>query len=100
MILQDNFTSLFDLSRYNQGKIKRFLTIVVNAKADNPAKIDQKQSPPGLVTVGFKTATLALDNYSFETVEMFKELVAQRIRNQATLDDCQQTIDRHCRNKF
>jgi len=86
--------------KINQGKIKRFLTIVVNAKADNPAKIDQKASPPGLMTVGFKTATLSLDNYSFETVEMFKELAAQRIRNQAALNDCQQIIDKNCRNKF
>jgi len=86
--------------KINQGQIKRFLAIVVNARADNPAKIDKKESPPGLITVGFKTATLSLDNYSFETVEMFKELAAQRIRNQATLNDCQQKIDQHCRNKF
>jgi hypothetical protein len=66
-------------SKINTCKIKRFMAIVVNLKADNPAKIDQKESPPGLMTVGFKTATLSLDNYSFETVEMFKELLGQRI---------------------
>ena len=87
-------------TKINKGKIKRFLAIVVNSKADNPAKIDKKESPPGLMTVGFKTATLSLDNYSFETVEMFKELAAQRIQDQATLKACQQKINQNCSNKF
>ena len=87
-------------SKINAGKIKRFMTIVVNSKADNPAKIYQKESPPGLMTVGFKTATLSLDNYSFETKEMFKELAAQRIRDQAALKACQQIINQNCSDKF
>lgn len=86
--------------KINDGKIKRFLAIVVNAKAENPADIDKKESPPGLMTVGFKTATLSLDNYSFETIEMFKELVGQRIQDQKALKDCQQRIDQNCSNKY
>jgi len=86
--------------KINNGQIKRFLAVVVNAKADNPADIDKKESPPGLLTVGFKTATLSLDNYSFETVEMFKDLAAQRIRDQATLQACQQIINQNCSNQF
>jgi hypothetical protein len=87
-------------SKINKGKIKRFMAIVVNSKADNPAKIDKKESPPGLMTVGFKTATLSLDNYSFETIEMFKELAAQRIQAQKELKDCQQRINQNCSNKY
>jgi NTE family protein len=107
--LADNIglRAIFDLyvrdeirNKINNGKIKRFIAIVVNSKADNPAAIDKKESPPGLVTVGFKTATLSLDNYSFETVEMFKELTAQRIQNQTALNACQQVIDKNCSNKF
>ncbi len=86
--------------KINDGKIKRFLAIVVNSKAENPADIDKKESPPGLMTVGFKTATLSLDNYSFETIEMFKELVGQRIQDQKSLKDCQQRIDQNCSNKY
>jgi NTE family protein len=52
------------------------------------------------VTAGFKTATLSMDNYSFETVEMFKERLNQRVQDQNYLDDCQKQIDDHCRNKF
>ncbi len=58
--------------KINSGEIKRFLAIVVNSKTDNPADIDEEESPPGLMTVGYKTATLSLDNYTFETIEMFK----------------------------
>jgi predicted acylesterase/phospholipase RssA len=86
--------------KINNGKIKRFLAIVVNSKADNPAEIDKQESPPGLMTVGFKTATLSLDNYSFETAEMFKELVGQRIQDQKTLKECQQKINQNCSNKY
>jgi len=107
--LADNIglRAIFDLyvrdeirNKINNGKIKRFIAIVVNSKADNPAAIDKKESPPGLVTVGFKTATLSLDNYSFETIEMFKDLTAQRIQNQAALNACQQVIDKNCGDKF
>jgi hypothetical protein len=31
---------------------------------------------------------------------MFKELVAQRIQDQAVLKDCQQKIDKNCSNKY
>jgi predicted acylesterase/phospholipase RssA len=87
-------------AKINSGKIKRFLVIAVNAKTESRQNIDQKKSPPGLVTVGFKTATLSMDNYSFETVEMFKERLNQRIQHQKYLDDCQKKIDDHCRDKF
>jgi NTE family protein len=86
--------------KINTGKIKRLLVIVVNAKSESRQDIDKKKSPPGLVTVGFKTATLSMDNYSFETVEMFKERLNQRIQNQKYLNDCQQIIDDHCGDEF
>jgi NTE family protein len=70
----DNLYTRGDIRRkINNGSIRRFLVIVVNAKTESRQDIDKKKSPPGLVTVGFKTATLSMDNYSFETVEMFKE---------------------------
>lgn len=51
------------------GKIDRLVIIVVNSK-NNPAEgLDQKESPPGLKDVAYKTATISMDNYTFETVE-------------------------------
>ena len=87
-------------SKINSGKIKNLLVIVVNSKAENPQKIDKKESPPGLVTVGFKTATLSLDNYSFETVEMFKEALNQRMQTQNERNKCQGLLNEHCENPF
>jgi predicted acylesterase/phospholipase RssA len=87
-------------SKINSGKIKNFLVIVVNSKAENPQNIDKKESPPGLVTVGFKTATLSLDNYSLETVEMFKEALNQRIQTQNYQNACQGLLNKHCQDPF
>jgi hypothetical protein len=87
-------------SKINSGKIKDFLVIVVNAKVENPQNIDKKESPPGLVTVGFKTATLSLDRYSFETVEMFKQALNQRIQAQNYQNACQGLLNEHCQDQF
>jgi hypothetical protein len=87
-------------SKINTDKINNFLVIVVNAKADNPQDIDKRESPPGLVTVGFKTATLSIDNYSFETVEMFKRALNQRIQAQNYQNECQGLLDEHCQEPF
>jgi len=81
--------------KINNGKIKRLLVIVVNAKTEKHENLDLKESPPGLKTVGLKTATVSMDNYSFETVEMFREAVGERIKAQEYLTACQDLLDRH-----
>lgn len=86
--------------KINDGDIKRFLVIVVNAKTSSPQKIDQKKSPPGLITVGYKTCTVSMDNYTFETVEMFKDLLSGRIKTQKVRDDCQAKLDEHAKDGF
>lgn len=82
------------------GKIERLLVIVVNARTEPPQDFDKKESPPGLIKVGFKTATLSMDNYSFETVEMFKQMAADRVQTQKTWDSCQEILDQHSRDRF
>ena len=87
-------------SKINNGKIKHFLVIVVNAKTEKAQTIDKNEAPPGLVSVGFKTATLSMDNYSFETVEMFKDVLDQRKKAQDSLNACQDLLDKKCSNRF
>lgn len=82
-------------TRINDGKIKRLLVIVVNAKADNPGDLDRSESPPSLPTVAFKTCTIAMDSYSFETVEGFRNLIEERIRMQEVNRACQTILDQH-----
>lgn len=86
--------------KINNGTIKRLLVVVVNAKTEPQQTLDQDESPPGLVTVALKTCTVSMDNYSFETVESIKQLFADRIEAQASIEACQQKLDEHCRDGY
>lgn len=72
----------------NKNGIKKLIIIVANARTDNQDKISKKDVPPDLAEVGFKTATISLDNYSFETIESMRDLIKQRKQSQQTWADC------------
>ncbi|MBE0557529.1 MAG: patatin-like phospholipase family protein, partial [Proteobacteria bacterium] len=82
-------------TRINGGKIKRLLVIAVNAKTESPGDLDRSESPPSLTTVAYKTCTIAMDSYSFETVEGFRGMIEERIRMQEVNRACQTILDRH-----
>jgi len=86
--------------KINDGKIKYLLVIVVNAKNAPPQKFDQNESPPGLATVGLKTCTISMDNYSFETIESIKQIFEERIKAQQYIESCQEHLDKHCRDSY
>jgi predicted acylesterase/phospholipase RssA len=73
----------------NNDKIKRLVIVVVNAGTQPPEDLDKRESPPGIATVAYKVATISMDNYTFETIEMMKELRDGRLQTQRTIDDCQ-----------
>jgi predicted acylesterase/phospholipase RssA len=70
------------------GKIEKLVFIVANARTDNQDTISKRDVPPDLSEVGYKTATISLDNYSFETIVGMRDLVEQRKQIQATLTQC------------
>jgi predicted acylesterase/phospholipase RssA len=78
----------------NDGQIEKLVVIVVNARTEDQDVISRKESPPKLETVAYKTSTIALDNYSFETIEMMKDLQKERLQAQQAVADCQQKLDR------
>ena len=80
----------------NNDKIKRLVIIVVNARTAPPEDLDKRESPPSLPTVAYKVATTSMDNYTFETVEMMKELRNARVQAQRTITDCQSILRRDC----
>jgi predicted acylesterase/phospholipase RssA len=82
------------------GRIRKFLVIVVNARTEPPQDLDRKESPPGLADVAFKTCTVSMDNYSFETVESFKKQIEERQKAQRDLGACQDLLDKHCRDGY
>jgi NTE family protein len=73
----------------SNDKIKRLVIIVVNAGTEPPEDLDKKERPPGLGTVALKVATISMDNYTFETIEMMKELRNGRLQAQRAITDCQ-----------
>lgn len=71
--------------RLNRGSIERLLVVVVNAKAAPTASHDGQRAPPGVVDVGYETATISMENYTFETVEVMADLFDARRRAQTDL---------------
>lgn len=86
-------TSGFIRKLLNDGKIEKFVVIVVNAHTIEKDEISDNESPPGLFTVASKTATIAMENYSVETVEAMKELRTERVKAQKNLAACQKKLD-------
>ncbi|MGE0468375.1 MAG: patatin-like phospholipase family protein [Nitrospira sp.] len=86
-------TSGFIRKLLNDGKIETFVVIVVNARTIEEDEISKDESAPGLFTVASKTATIAMDNYSVETIEAIKELRKERVRAQKNIAACQKRLD-------
>jgi predicted acylesterase/phospholipase RssA len=77
-------------------KIKQLVIVVVNAKTAPPEDFDKQESPPGLPVVAYKVATTSMDNYTFETIEMMKELRDSRLQAQRAVTDCQGILTKAC----
>jgi predicted acylesterase/phospholipase RssA len=79
-----------------KGTIEHLVVIAVNAKTQPPEDLDRRASPPGLKKVAFKTATVSMDNYTFETVQMARELLEAGQRDRRIVEACQRLVDRFC----
>lgn len=55
------------------AKVKRVVVISANAYSFPDRNWDQREQPPGSLTVGAAAANHTLDRYSFETLELVKE---------------------------
>jgi hypothetical protein len=86
-------TSGFIRKLINDDEIEKFVLIVVNAHTVGEDTISKDESPPGLVTVASKTATIAMDNYSVDTIEAMKDLRIERLKAQRNIAACQKRLD-------
>lgn len=59
----------------DRQKVDRLVIIVVNAATDPATKRDKSPKVPGLVDTLTTAATVPLDNYSFDTLELLKATV-------------------------
>jgi NTE family protein len=85
-------TSGFIRRLMNEGEIEKLVIIVVNAGTQSIDTISAKENPPGVDVVAVKTATVAMGNYTAETVEVMKELRETRERAQRNLAACQRRL--------
>ena len=76
------------LQRMNQKKIDKLVVIAVNA-ATNPATArDQSAAVPGLIDTLTTAASVPLDNYSFDTVELLRKTVEEFDTDARLVEGC------------
>lgn len=66
----DAGTHIFDL-----GKVNKLVVIVVNAATNPATNRDQTPDVPGLIDTVTAAATVPLDNYTFDTLEIMRATV-------------------------
>lgn len=91
----DEYVRTSGLLFQRKGTIQHLVVIVVNAKTQPPESLDRHEKSPGLKEVAYKTATVSMDNYSFETVQVAKELLATSTRARRNIAACQKILDDH-----
>ena len=57
--------------------VKRIIVFVVNSISSPPTTWDEKETPPGTVDILLKAAGTPIDHYSFEAVELLKDISAR-----------------------
>lgn len=61
----------------NNGRIRKLVVIAVNAATSPKTGRDRSASVPGLADTVAAAATVPLDNYSFETLELLRTTVKE-----------------------
>ena len=72
----------------NKGEIDKLVVIVVNAATNPATKRDDTPRVPGLVDTLTAAATIPLDNYSFDTVQLLKSAVADYNEADTIISGC------------
>jgi NTE family protein len=86
--------------KMEKNRIKRLLFIIVNARTDPSDTIEKDEGPPGLLTVGVKSFTIPMENYTFETVELLRSMLREKIKEQEAAASCQKLLDTYCKDGF
>lgn len=92
----DAFDRGFIRTRINQGAIKHLVLIVVNARTQSEDQLSRQEKPPGIFAVAEKTATVAMDNYSYDSVTELREALYARVQTQKDEQACVALLSRYC----
>ena len=98
--IADNFNHTSGFLFQRKTAIDELVIIVVNAKTQPPEHLDEDESPPNLIDVAYKTATVSMDNYSFETIQMVSDILNVSSRAAQEILHCQAVIDEHCSSGY
>lgn len=66
------------INMINLEQITTLVVIIVDAKNETPTEFDRSPAPPGLVDVVNAIATVPLDNYSFDTLQLLQDVLRRR----------------------
>ena len=92
----DAFDRGFIRTRINQSAIQHLVLIVVNARTQSEDQFSRKEKPPGFFTVAEKTATVAMDNYSYDSVTKLREALYARVQVQKDEQACVALLSNYC----
>ena len=92
----DAFDRGYIRTRINQGAIKHLVFLVVNARTQSEDQLSRKEKPPGFFTVAEKTATVAMDNYSYDSVIKLREALYTRVQTQKNDQACVALLSKYC----
>ncbi|HWQ94085.1 MAG TPA: patatin-like phospholipase family protein [Gammaproteobacteria bacterium] len=76
------------LQMLNANKVNKLVVIVVNAATDPVTKRDKTPHVPGLIDTLTAAATVPLDNYSFDTLELLGATVNEFNKEGYLIDGC------------
>jgi NTE family protein len=79
-------------NKINQGKIKKLVVIVVDARTDPETRTDKSACSPWLPTIVDDIATVPMSNYSFETVQALHDTFEYLRSAARNYDDCENIL--------
>jgi NTE family protein len=98
--IADNFNYPSGFLFPRKTAIEELILIIANAKTQPPETLDQKESPPDLLKVAFKTATISMDNYSLDSIQTVSDILKASERDARQIKDCQSQLDEHCNTGY
>lgn len=82
------------LQLINNREVDNLLVIVVNAATDPATNRDRKPEVPGLVDTVTAAATVPLDNYSFDTIDLLRATVDELNKGNELVEGCKRLAAR------
>jgi NTE family protein len=92
----DAYSRGFINTRINNKQIDKLVLIVANARTQSTEELSHHERPPRLTKVAFKTATISMDNYNFDTVAQLIDSLRARVQAQKDVEGCQRILSASC----